>query len=41
MNQESLEIVLGTVHTLLVAEGMADAAAIVSQFPARAEQTCC
>lgn len=39
MNQESLEIVLGTVHTLLVAEGMTDAAAVVSQFPARAEQT--
>lgn len=39
MNQDSLEIVLGTVHNLLVAEGMTDAAALVSQYPARAEQT--
>lgn len=39
MNQDSLEVVLGTVHNLLVAEGMTDAAALVSQYPARAEQT--
>lgn len=39
MNNEGLERILGTVHNLLVAEGMADAAAIVSQYPARAEQT--
>ena len=34
-----MEVVLGTVHNLLVAEGMTDAAALVSQYPARAEQT--
>ena len=38
MNKESLETVLGTIHNLLVAEGMSDAAAVVSQCPARAEQ---
>lgn len=39
MNQESLENVLGTVHALLEAEGMGEAAGIVRAYPARAEQT--
>ncbi|MFD0726298.1 abortive infection family protein [Lysobacter brunescens] len=39
MDKENLENVLGTVHALLVSEDMAEAAAIVRTFPARAEQT--
>lgn len=39
MNSEGLEIVLGSVHALLVAEGMDEAAGVVRTYPARAEQT--
>lgn len=39
MEGESLETVLGTVHALLVAENMSEAASVVSTYPARAEQT--
>lgn len=39
MNQESLDIVLGTVHALLVAENMDEASSLVITYPARAEQT--
>jgi len=39
MTPESLEIVLGTVHALLVAEDMSEAASLVRAYPSRAEQT--
>lgn len=39
MNPESLERILGAVHALLVAEDMVEAANIVRNYPARAEQT--
>jgi len=39
MSPDSLEIVLGTVHALLVAENMTEAASLVRAYPARAEQT--
>lgn len=39
MEQDELEGVLGTVHALLTAEGMNDAAQLVRTYPARAEQT--
>lgn len=37
MNPERLEIVLGTVHALLVAENMGEAASLVRTYPSRAE----
>jgi hypothetical protein len=39
MNEQTLETTLGTVHALLLAEGMDEAAMVVRSFPARAEQT--
>lgn len=39
MDNKSLELILGTVHALLVAENMVEAASIVSNYPARADQT--
>ena len=39
MSPESLELLLGTVHSLLVAESMEEAANLVFAYPARAEQT--
>lgn len=39
MSPESLETVLGTVHALLVAEDMAEAASLVRAYPSCAEQT--
>lgn len=39
MDKVTLDQVLGTAHALLVAEDMAEAAAIVRAYPARAEQT--
>lgn len=39
MEKDQLEGVLGTVNTLLVSEGMKDAAEIVRAYPARAERT--
>lgn len=39
MKSDQLESVLGTVHDLLVADGMNDAAQLVRAYPARAEQT--
>lgn len=39
MEQDELEGVLGTVHALLTAEGMDEAANLVRTYPARAEQT--
>lgn len=39
MESGTLETVLGTVHDLLVAEGMNEAAQLVRAYPARAEQT--
>lgn len=38
METQQLETILATVHALLQAEGMGDAAHIVRPFPARAEQ---
>ncbi|VWD29015.1 hypothetical protein BCO18175_06039 [Burkholderia contaminans] len=39
MDEQNLEETLATVYTLLQAEGMDDAANIVREYPARAEQT--
>ena len=39
MNQDGLDVVLGTIVALLDAEGMGEAAAFVRNYPARAEQT--
>lgn len=39
MNADTLDVVLGTVHDLLVAEGVDEAAHLVRSYPARAEQT--
>jgi hypothetical protein len=39
MDAERLEGVLGTVHDLLIAEGMIDEARVVRAYPAKAEQT--
>jgi len=39
MQASELEAVLGTVHDLLVAEGMNEAAQVVRAYPARSEQT--
>ncbi len=39
MESKDLESVLGTVHDLLTAEGMNEAAQLVRAYPARAEQT--
>ena len=36
---DSIEQTLATTHALLCAEGMAEAAAVVRSYPARAEQT--
>lgn len=39
MDSQQLNAVLGTVHALLQAEGMNDAAQVVRAYPARYEQT--
>ena len=39
MKPEELEATLATAHNLLVAEGMTEAASLVSQYPARLENT--
>jgi hypothetical protein len=39
MEKQALEETLATVHTLLQAEGMDEAATLVRTYPARAEQT--
>lgn len=39
MDSNALEVVLGTVHDLLLAEGMDEAAQLVRAYPARSEQT--